>query len=210
MKDLGEASYILRMKIYRNRSRWLLGLIQSMYIDTILKRFNMENFKKDYLLIGYRITLSKKDCLTIPQERECMSRISYASVMGSIMYAMTCTRSDVACSLGVVSRYQSDSGENHWKVVKITLKYLRNTKDQWFIYGDIDLKFMEYTDFNFQSDCDDSKIMSGYLFILNGGAVCWKSFKQHTVTNSVSEAEYITASDAAKEVVWLRKFITKL
>ena len=67
MKHLGEASYILGMKIYRDRFRRLLGLSQSTYIDTILKQFNIKNFKKSYLLIGHGITLSKKGCLTIPQ-----------------------------------------------------------------------------------------------------------------------------------------------
>ena len=100
-----------------------------MYIETVLKRFSMENSKKGYLPIGHGITLSKKDCATTPEEREHMSRIPYASAVGSIMYAMTCTRPDVAHSLGVVSRYQSDPGEAHWKVVKTILKYLRNTKD---------------------------------------------------------------------------------
>ena len=75
MKDLGEASYILGMKIYRDRSRRLLGLSQSTYIDTVLKRFSMENSKKGYLSIGHGITLSKKDCTTTPEEREHTSRI---------------------------------------------------------------------------------------------------------------------------------------
>ena len=69
---------------------------------------------------------------------------------------------------------------------------------------------MGYTDFSFQSDCDDSRTVSGYVFILNGGAVCWKNFKQHTVADSVCEAEYIATSDAVKKVVWLQKFITEL
>jgi len=129
MKDLGEASYILGMKIYRDRFKRMLGLSQSMYIDTMLKRFSMKNFKKGYLPIGQGINLSKRDCSITPQERERMSRVPYASAVGSIMYAMTCTRPDVAYSLGVVSRYQSDPDENHWKVVKTILKYLRNTKD---------------------------------------------------------------------------------
>ena len=82
-----------------------------MYIDTMLKRFSMENSKKGYLSIGRRITLSKKDYVTTPEEREHMSRILYASTVGSIIYAVTCTRSDMAHSLGVVSRYQSNPGE---------------------------------------------------------------------------------------------------
>ena len=138
MKNLGEASYILGIKIYIDRSRMLLGLSQSMYIDTVLKRFSIENSKKGYLTIASRVNLSKKDCATTPEKREHMSRVSYASAVGSIMYAMTCTRVDVAYSLGVVSRYQSDPGENHWKVVKAILKYLRNTKTNgWFMASQI-------------------------------------------------------------------------
>ena len=113
MKDLGEASYILGMKIYRDRSKRMLGISQSTYIETMLKKFSMENFKKGYLSIGHEISLSMKDCPTTLEERECMSRIPYTSTVGSIMYAMTCTRLDVAYSLGMVSRYKSDPGENH-------------------------------------------------------------------------------------------------
>ena len=72
----------------------------------------MKNFKKGYLPIDHEITLSKKDCPTT-QERKCMSRISNALTMGSIMYAMTCMRLDVVYSLGVMSRYLFDLGENH-------------------------------------------------------------------------------------------------
>ena len=81
MKDLDEASYILEMKIYRDRSKRILRLSQSTYIDTMLKRFSMKNSKKDYLSIGYEISLSKKDYLTTSEEREHMSRVPYASIM---------------------------------------------------------------------------------------------------------------------------------
>ena len=113
MKDLGEVTYILGIKIYRDRSKRLLGLSQSTYVDTMLKRFSMENSKKGYFSIDQRISLSKGDCLTILQERERMSRVSYASIVDSIMYVMTSTRSDVVYSLRIVNRYQSDPGENH-------------------------------------------------------------------------------------------------
>ena len=75
----------------------------------------------------------------------------------------------MAYSLGVVSRYQFDPGENHWNVVKTILKYLRNTKDQWLIYGESDLRFIGFTDSSFQSNYDDSKSVSEFIFTLNGG-----------------------------------------
>ena len=104
MKDLGEASYILGMKTYKDRSRRLLGLSQSTYIDILLKWFNMDNFRKGYLSIDHEIILFKKDCPTTPEEREHISRILYVSTVGSIMYAMICMRSDVAYLLGIVTR----------------------------------------------------------------------------------------------------------
>ena len=111
MKDLGGAVYILGIKIYRDRSKRLLGLSQSMYIDTILKRYNMDNSKRGYLPVGVGITLSRENCSITPEERERMSRVPYASVVGAIMYTMTCTHPNVAYALGVTSRYQANPGE---------------------------------------------------------------------------------------------------
>ena len=80
------------------------------------------------------------------------------------------------------------------------------------VYGgqEDELAVKGYTDASFQSDRDDFRSQSGYLFLLNGGAVSWKSSKQATVADSTTEAEYIAASDAAKEAVWIRKFVKDL
>ena len=140
-----------------------------------------------------------------------MSEVPYASAIGSIMYAMTCTRPDISFALSVTSRYQGDPGMEHWKAVKRILKYLRSTKDMFLIYGgDKELAVKGYTDASFFTDPDDYKSQSGYVFILNGGAVSWKSSKQDTVADSTTEAEYLAAGEAAKEGVWMKAFITEL
>ncbi|KAG8499182.1 hypothetical protein CXB51_005634 [Gossypium anomalum] len=187
MKDLGEATYILGDKINRDRSRRLLGLSQGTYIDKILKRFNMEESKRGLLPMRHGISLSKEMCPSTPQERERMSKIPYASTIGSIIYAMLCTRPDVSYALSMTSRYQVDPGE-----------------------GEEELSVKGYTDASFQTDKDDSRSQSGFVFCLNGGAVNWKSSKQSTVADSTTEAEYIAASEEAKETVWIKKFITEL
>ncbi|KAG8498489.1 hypothetical protein CXB51_004896 [Gossypium anomalum] len=211
MKDLGEATYILGVKIYRDRSRRLLGLSQGTYIDKVLKRFNIEESKRGFLPMRHGISLSKEMCPSTPQERERMSKIPYASAIGSLMYAMLCTRPDVSYALSMMSRYQVDPGEGHWTTVKNILKYLRRTKDTFLIYrGEEELSVKSYTDASFQIDKDDSRSQSGFVFCLNDGAVSWKSSKQSTVADSTIEAEYIAASEAAKEAVWIKKFITKL
>ena len=124
------------------------------------------------------------------------------------MYAMICTRPDVAYALSVTSKFQADLGEKHWEAVKCILKYLRRTKDFFLVYGEEELKLKGYTDSSFQSYPDDSKSTFGFHFTLNGNAISWKSSKQTANANSTTEIEYISASDAAKEAVWLKNFIT--
>ncbi|KAK9033664.1 hypothetical protein V6N11_049850 [Hibiscus sabdariffa] len=171
MKDLGEVAYILGVKIYRDRSRRLLGLSQSIYIDKVLKRFSMEESKRGFLPMRHGISLSKEMCPSTPQEREQMSQIPYASAIGSIMYAMICTRPDLSYALSMTSRYQANSGE-----------------------GEEELRIKGYTDASFQTDKDYSRSQSGFVFCLNGGTVSWKSSKQDTVADSTTEAEYVSAS----------------
>ncbi|KAL2492946.1 Protein EXPORTIN 1A [Abeliophyllum distichum] len=170
----------------------------------------MEESKRGLCPIGHGIYLSKEMCPKTQIERDRMDRISYASAIGSIMYAMLCTRPDVSYALSVTSRFQANPGEKHWIAVKNILKYLRRTKDMFLVYGENELRVQGYADASFQSDKDDSKSQSGYVFTLNGGAVSWKSSKQETTADSTTEAEYIAASEAAKEAVWIKKFITEL
>nr|GFC93140.1 hypothetical protein [Tanacetum cinerariifolium] len=99
------------------------------------------------------------------------------------MYAVRCTRPDVAFAQNITSRFQQNPGDIHWTTVKNILNYLRNTKDMF---------------------------LTGYVFILNGGAVDWKSAKQSIFATSSTEGEYIAAFDASKEAVWVRKFISGL
>ncbi|KAK1698800.1 hypothetical protein QYE76_015497, partial [Lolium multiflorum] len=211
MKDLGEAAYILGIKIYRDRSRRLIGLSQSTYLDKILKKFRMDESKKGFLPMLPGKVLSKTQGPATADERERMSKIPYASAVGSIMYAMLCTRPDIAHAVSLTSRYQSDPGMEHWTAVKNILKYLKRTKDMFLCYGgDQELVVTSYTDASWNTDPDDSKSQSGYVFILNGAAVSWSSSKQCTVAKSSTESEYIAASEASSEAVWMKRFIVEL
>ena len=93
MKDLGEAAYILGIKIYRDRSRRLIGLSQSTYLDKILKKFKMDQSKKGFLPVLQGVRLSKTQNPTTAEDRKRMKVIPYASAIGSIKYVMLCTRS---------------------------------------------------------------------------------------------------------------------
>lgn len=122
-----------------------------------------------------------------------MRGIPYASAVGSLMYAMLCTRLDIAYVVSVTSKYQSDPGEKHWSAVKTILKYLRRTKDLILNYGGSELKIDGYSHFDFQSNMDDRKSTFRFIFTCNEGAISWKSSKQSTTVDSNTEAEYIAA-----------------
>ena len=144
----------------------------------MLKKFSMDQSKKCYLPMSHGIYLSKDMCPKTDVEVHNMQNVPYASAIGSIMYAMMCTRPDVFYALSVTSKFQANPDESHWKAVKNILKYLRRTKDLFLIYGGAELQVRGFTDARFQSDKDDCKSQFGYIFTLNGGAVSWKSSKQ--------------------------------
>ncbi|GJV74208.1 retrotransposon protein, putative, ty1-copia subclass [Tanacetum coccineum] len=159
MKDLREPAFILGIKIYRDRSKRLIGLSQSAYMDKILKRYRMDNSKRGYIPMQEKLDLNKTQ------------------------------------------------GEPHWTAVKTILKYLRNAKDVFLVYGGnpkVELRVDCYCNDGFETDKDDTKSQTCYVFVLNRGTVDWKSSKQSTTAMFATKAEYIAALEAGMEAVWIR------
>ncbi|GJT58794.1 retrotransposon protein, putative, ty1-copia subclass [Tanacetum coccineum] len=113
MKDLGEAAFILGIKIYRDRSKRLIRLSQNAYMDKILKRYKMDNSKRGTIPMQERLDLNKSQGAQTPKEVNRMKNVPYASAVGSIMYAVRCTRTDVAFAQNLTSRFQQNPGELH-------------------------------------------------------------------------------------------------
>ncbi|GJV35067.1 putative reverse transcriptase domain-containing protein [Tanacetum coccineum] len=191
MKDLGEAAYILGIKIIRDRSKRLIALSQSAYLEKTLKKFRMENSKKGYTPMMEKPDYRKSQGAKTPTKVQRMQRVPYASAIGSIMYVVRCTRPDVAFAQNLCSLFQQNPGEIHWTAVKTILKYLRNTKDMVLVYG---------------AKPEDELKVSCYA----EATVDWKSAKQSTTVMSSTEAEYIAAAEASMVAVWMRKFIDGL
>ncbi|GJX00469.1 retrotransposon protein, putative, ty1-copia subclass [Tanacetum coccineum] len=170
----------------------------------------MENSKRESIPMQEKLRLSKSQGASTPAELKRMQNVPYALAVSSIMYAVRCTRPDVAFAQNITSRFQQNPGDLHWTTVKNILKYLSNTKDMFLVYrGDLkrELRVSCYTDAGYLTDADDLKSQTGYVFVLNGGAIDWKSAKQSIFATSSAEAEYIATFDASKEAVWVRKFI---
>src|SRR5438270_549399 len=210
MKDMGKAAYVLGVKILRDRSRRTLGLSQETYVRKVLERFNMSKAKPIDTPVIKNHDLSLKDCPKTPADKAKMASVPYASAIGSLMYAMVCTRPDLAYAVGLLSWFQSDLGIPHWNAVKKVLRYLVGTTNYTLCYGGSDLRLQGYTDADWAGDLDERKSTSAFVFMLNGGAISWRSKKQEMIALSMMEAEYIAAAAAVQEVVWLRSLLISL
>ncbi|CAN0846213.1 Retrovirus-related Pol polyprotein from transposon TNT 1-94 [Linum grandiflorum] len=210
MKDLGPAKQILGMKISRDRRNGKIWLSQEKYIERVLERFKMSKAKTVSTPLAGHFNLSSKHCPTSEEDKEEMKNVPYASAVGSLMYAMVCTRPDIAHAVGVVSRFLSNPGKEHWAAVKWILRYLRGTSRVCLCFGNGKAMLEGYTDANMAGDVDSRKSTSGYMMTFAGAAVSWQSRLQKCVALSTTEAEYIAVTEACKEVLWLKKFLQEL
>ena len=129
-----------------------------------------------------------------------MARIPYASAVGSLLYAMVCTRPDLAHSVRIVSRFLSNLEKEHWQAVKWILRYLRGSSKTCLCFGQSESLLQGYTDTDMAGDIDSRKSTLGYLITYFGGAVSWQSRLQKCVALFNTEAEFIAATDACKEI----------
>ena len=144
-------------------------------------------------------------------EHKKMQKIPYASAVGSLMYVQVCTRPDLAYIVGMLGRYLSNPGMDHWKAIKRVMRYLQRTKDSALMYRKSDqLEIIGYSDSDFAGCQDSHRSTSGYVYLLVGGAISWKSVKQTLIAPSTMAAEYIACYEASNQGIWLRNFVTGL
>ena len=110
------------------------------------------------------------------------------------MYAMICTRPNIYHAIGMVSRYQSNIGQEHWKAVKRILQYLKGTTNYSLCYQGNDLPLKGYIDVDWGGDLDERKSTSRFTFLLNNDAISWSSKTQSYIALSTLEAEFVALS----------------
>ena len=145
-----------------------------------------------------------------------MANVPYQSCLGAIMYAMLGTRPDIGFTVTTLGQFASNPGQAHLVAMKRLLRYLRGTLDDKTHYGlahersQLEQSIIGYSDSNYADDVDDRKSVGAYVFLLFGGAISWQAKKQSTVALSSTEAEYMAVTQAAKEALWWRAFMTSL
>ena len=117
-----------------------------------------------------------------------MSKVPYASTIDSLMYAMVCTRPDIAHAMGVVSRFMSRLGKQHWEVVKWILRYLKGSSSTCLCFISASLKLQDYVDADFTGDIDSRKSTTGFVFTLGGTVISQASNLQKIVTLPTTKA----------------------
>src|SRR4051812_27412725 len=156
------------------------------------------------------VKLSKEMSLKTEEETEEMKNLPYQSAVGSLMYAMTGTRPDIAYAVGAVSAYNSNPGEAHWKAVKRIIRYLKGTRDLELEYRHDGKAIEGFSDADWGGNLDDRRSTTGYVFMLYGGAVTWNSKRQPTVALSTTEAEYMALGQTTKESTWLKNLLAEI
>ena len=119
--------------------------------------------------------LSSSLCRSSVEEKDYMSHVPYANIVGCLMYAMVCTRPDISHALGVVSKYMANPGKEHWNAVKWVLWYLGGTSDYCITFNSNSDYVCGFVDSDFAGDLDKIRSISGYVFTLVGGAISWMS-----------------------------------
>ena len=209
LTDLGPANWLLGIKITRDLEARTISLSQSSYIDSILTRFNFTDLKPLSTPMDPSIQFSKDQSPQTVEEIADMNKIPYREAIGSLNYCAVATRPDIAFSVSLLAQFMENPGRTHWEAVKRVFRYLLGTKNWRLTYGNTDNGLEGYTDADGSSQKHRHAI-SGYVFLMNGGAISWSSKKQNLITLSTAESEYVAATYAAKEALWLRRIIGEI
>ena len=184
---------------------------QKPYITDILARFRHTDCKPASVPAEPGLKLSKAQMPTTDEGKAAMKDVPYRQLVGALLYLANCTRPDIAQAVSSCARFGSNPGPAHWKALKQVLRYLKGTQNLGLVYGKTFAEGIPhncihgYVDGDWGGDADDRRSTTGYVFMSYGGPVSWRSKKQASTALSSCESEYMAASEAAKEAIWLTR-----
>ncbi|XP_044475716.1 uncharacterized mitochondrial protein AtMg00810-like [Mangifera indica] len=202
MANLGVMTYFLGIEF--NQFKDGIFISQSKYASDLLEKFNMQNCKT------VTIPLVANEKYKDKESNDFVEVTSYRSLIGSLLY-LSSTRPDIMFSTSLLSRFMQSPKLIHMRVAKRVLRYIRGTAEfgLWFSKSQ-SCDVIGYSDSDWVKSLSNSKSTSGYCFSLGSVVFCWNSKKQAVVAQSSTEAEYIAASNASNQAIWLKKLLTDL
>eukprot|EP00253_Pinus_taeda_P014116 PITA_14116 len=202
MTDMGLLRYFLGIEVDQNENGIFIS--QAKYVNEVLGRFNMQEYKAAINPTVMGLKLSKED------SNKDFDPSLYKSIVGSLMY-LTATRPDIMFAVSLISRFMERPKEAHWQAAKIIMRYVRGTKNFGMLYNVSEHSdLVGYTNSDWAGSVDDRKSTSDYVFHMGSGAISWASKKQSIVALSTAEAEYEAATAAACQAVWMRRMLRSL
>ena len=207
--DLGPISWILSMKVIRDRVARTISLSQEPYVNAIISKYNFSDLKPILIPMDPSIQPSRSSSPKSITDTACMKNIPYRAAVGLLMYLAVSTPPDIVFTMSTVTQFCQDPGPEHWEAVKHIYRYLLGTKKLALTFGEDKQGLEGFTDTDGASQ-EHRHVISGYAYILDGGAVSWVSKKQELVTLSTTEAKYVAAMHTAKEGIWLRRLVEEV
>jgi hypothetical protein len=211
-RDLGPTRFLLGVAVERDRPTRMIKLHQHQFILELLEKFGMSDCKPVLTPLPPKLVLSHSMAPSTQEEQDLMSQIPYLSAVGSLQYLAMMTRPDIAHSVAYLARFNANPGLEHWKALKHLFRYVKGTIDHKLTYqGALANKelFLTYSDASHGDCVDTGRSTAGYVTIIAGGAVGWYSKLQTIVALSSTEAEYMAAVEAGKEIAWMRNILSE-
>jgi transposase InsO family protein len=212
MEDLGEAKLALGIEITRDRAARSLTISQRSYVNSLLERFGQGESNPQATPVELNTLLDK---VTDDHKAQADDIRLYQSAVGALQYAASGTRPDISFAVSALGKYSGNPDKSHFAALKRLLRYLRGTTEYGITYkgtGDraSQPQLVAYSDSDWANDRADRRSVTGYAFLLSGGAISWASKKQSTTAQSSTEAEYMAGAEAVKEAIWWRSFMKEI
>jgi hypothetical protein len=209
LTDLGPIHWLLGIKITHDRAARTISLSQSSFIDSILSRFSFADIKPYGSSMIPGSTYLKSDSSSSPEEAAHMKRTPYRQAIGSLMYIAIATHPDITFAVSILSQFLNNPDDKHWDAVKRVFRCLQNTKSFQLTFSDERHKLEGYSDADGGTQ-EDRHAITGYCFLFDGGAISWGIKNQELITLSTAKVEYVVATHATKEALWLHKLLCQL
>uniref|UniRef100_W8B6G9 Retrovirus-related Pol polyprotein from transposon TNT 1-94 n=1 Tax=Ceratitis capitata TaxID=7213 RepID=W8B6G9_CERCA len=200
IKDIGRANYCLGLEIHQKDGT--ISLKQSGYIQALLKKFGMSQCNPVATPSELNMNFDKNDTIN--------EACPYRELIGALMYMSVSARPDIANTVSRLAQFVANPTKCHWNAAKRVLRYLAGTANKGLLYRKTDLPLIGYADADWGGCTTDRRSYTGYVFLLSGAVISWKSQKQRTVALSSTEAEYVSLAESAKEAVYLRSLLNEI
>jgi len=218
MTDMGPAKTFVGLEIVRNRKERSITVHQAGYAAKLLKRNGLDGSrafvkpKPTPMAPGSSLLADNSTDKVLDKELHRDRIYQYQKLVGGLLYLMTSTRPDLAYTLSRLCKFNANPRESHERAAKHVLRYIAGTIDFGITYkpADKDFKIQCFSDSDFAGDADNAKSTGGYVFLVGGGAVTWRAKQQSIIARSSTEAEYVSASDAAQDAVAVKRLLEEL